>query len=192
MYSERATGQQDHRLATYVGQSSRQTLSKLDGIMANVYAGSAPWAHMVELLRTQAGMVDKAVFPDRSRKLALQAIGSAAETKVTVTGRSSDRSITVMWCNPTIGYYGAQTWCSTFAQEDGVCQMSGEEIHRGDPVYRPRSGSSPPINGRAMILACHVDVPAIDDAPPVRVSPVGRTRAKSRRRQAKTSRDARK
>lgn len=165
--------------------------SELDCKMANNYACSDPWTHTVRLLKTSVDLTDDGDLTDRLRKSTFQATGSPEHTKVLVTGRSTDRSVTVTWCNPTIGYYGAQTWFLTSAHEAGICQMSGDEIHRGDAVYRPRSGSSPPVNVKAMILASRVELPAVEDAP-ANASKAVRSHINRRRRDEKQLRDTRK
>jgi hypothetical protein len=132
--------------------------------MGNFHARKDPWMHVVRNLCVHSGLLEQLRPPVQARRAVLQTRpGSPDETRVRVTGRVSDRSVTVMWCNPTIGYYGAQTWCSTVAAREGICQMSGDAIHRGDAVFRPRSGSVPPMNAKAMILACHVELPVSDE-----------------------------
>ncbi|NPT40521.1 DUF3331 domain-containing protein [Paraburkholderia sp. 1N] len=159
--------------------------------MAALHASRDPWTHVVRLL--EVGSDEKAGL-ERFRRVKEsdpQAIDSSATTKVSVTGRTTERTVTVMWCNPTIGYYGAQTWCLRFAQEQGICQMSGEEIRPGDSVFRPRCGSPPPINAKAMILARNVHVPPIEDMP-VKARAAARSQMTRRRREAKPARQARK
>ncbi|WP_429300736.1 DUF3331 domain-containing protein [Paraburkholderia sp. GAS199] len=149
--------------------------------MANLHANTDPWIHIMRVLRCGRDVTNRAEFLGKTKKTPCPVLGSPSNTKVSVTGRSTDRTLTVMWCNPTIGYYGAQTWCMSFAQEAGICQMSGEQIYRGDCVFRPRCGSTPPVNANAMILAKHVHLPAIDEAPVKRLSgtrPHGRLQRK--------------
>lgn len=137
--------------------------TKMDGMMENSVVGIDPWSHMIRRLDTESDLLDSAFLPDRSGKLVLEFIGSPDGTKVKIVGRSTSRSITVMWCNSTIGYFGAQLWHLVFARQAGICQISGESIQCGDSVFRPRGGSSPPINANAMILA-RFAVFATDDA----------------------------
>jgi Domain of unknown function (DUF3331) len=72
---------------------------------------------------------------------------------VTCVERRSSRTIAVCWTDATLGRYGEQVWVLGVARRKSRCAMSGREITRGDPVYRPRlTRSFRPLNAEAMIL----------------------------------------
>jgi hypothetical protein len=72
---------------------------------------------------------------------------------VTCVERRSDRTIAVCWADATLGRYGEQLWVRGAARRKAECAISGQEIRRGDPVYRPQLTSSfRPSNAGAMIL----------------------------------------
>lgn len=62
--------------------------------------------------------------------------------------------IVLSWHDPTLCNYEEQVWTSATARCAGSCAFSGHDIHKGDPIYKPRvRGTEPPLNGHAMILA---------------------------------------
>jgi hypothetical protein len=72
---------------------------------------------------------------------------------VTCVERRSNRTIAVCWADATLGHYGEQLWVLGVARRKSRCAISGQEITRGDPVYRPKLTSSfRPSNAEAMIL----------------------------------------
>ncbi|WP_412529562.1 DUF3331 domain-containing protein [Burkholderia lata] len=66
--------------------------------------------------------------------------------------RQNSTTVTVAWSDPTVGYFGDQTWRLTRARHTGVCAISGRFIGCGDEIYRPMSRPIP-VNAKAMILA---------------------------------------
>jgi hypothetical protein len=63
------------------------------------------------------------------------------------------RTATVDWCESGVCRYAEQTWIRGVAKRNGICALTGAQIRRGDPVYRPRSIVPAPTNALAMIAA---------------------------------------
>ncbi|MCX4145030.1 DUF3331 domain-containing protein [Paraburkholderia madseniana] len=79
-----------------------------------------------------------------------------------MTGRPSSRTVTVNWCSVSCGHYGDQIWRHAIALRNGFCAMSGDEIRRGDAIYKPFPGRATPVNADAMILAAHIERVVVD------------------------------
>ncbi|MEM5461646.1 DUF3331 domain-containing protein [Paraburkholderia phytofirmans] len=72
--------------------------------------------------------------------------------------RRSRATIAIDWADSTFGHYGEQLWSLGIARRKAVCALSGEQINRGDSIYRPRHvGGRVPLNSAAMILASFLD-----------------------------------
>jgi len=61
------------------------------------------------------------------------------------------RTATVDWCESGVCRYAEPTWIRGVAKRNGICALTGAQIRRGDPVYRPRSIVPAPTNALAMI-----------------------------------------
>jgi hypothetical protein len=72
---------------------------------------------------------------------------------VRIVDRPTRSTAIVDWCDPGSCHYGYQTWRIGRAMTAGCCVLSGRDICKGDPVYRPSRGGSCPQNCNAMILA---------------------------------------
>ncbi|WP_353049289.1 DUF3331 domain-containing protein [Paraburkholderia strydomiana] len=84
---------------------------------------------------------------DRSARSEFEATAVRSVEAVTAT------TALVEWCERGVCYYAERGWVRSAAKRDGICALSGAPIRRGDPVFRPRAGTSPPDNVRAMIIA---------------------------------------
>lgn len=134
--------------------------------MGNYYSGKDPWAHIVKNLDADADWIEQPVSSVKNERVDFALSGFRSGTRLIVTGTLNDHTLTVMWSNPTVGHYGEQHWFSTLARAKGVCELSGDAIHRGDAVFRPRSSSPPPLNYKAMILARHLVQAAMHSGSP--------------------------
>lgn len=69
-----------------------------------------------------------------------------------------DRSaVVIRWHDSLSGCYGAQVWKRTTAKRRGWCALSGEEISRGDRIYRPWfRGESVPGNSQVQVLVAQL------------------------------------
>nr|WP_244173577.1 DUF3331 domain-containing protein [Caballeronia temeraria] len=76
--------------------------------------------------------------------------------------RDSPTTATVAWSDSTSCFYGAQLWRRGTAKRVGVCSLSGQNIARGDAVYRPRRVHPAPRNVEAMILAAVLETVCVE------------------------------
>jgi hypothetical protein len=84
------------------------------------------------------------------------------EANIRVLDRPTSRTAIVTWGDPTSCHYGDQVWRVARAARDGLCALSGQQIHRGDVVYRPSHYRPAPANAGSMMLAQCVLVAPID------------------------------
>jgi Domain of unknown function (DUF3331) len=84
------------------------------------------------------------------------------EANIRVLDRPTSRTAIVTWGDPTSCHYGDQVWRVARAARDGFCALSGQQIHRGDIVYRPSHYRPAPANAASMMLAQCVLVAPID------------------------------
>lgn len=74
-------------------------------------------------------------------------------TSVNFVERLSERSVSIDWCNPTVGRYCEQTWSRCTARRKGRCGLTGATVLRGDAVYRPSARTAvTPANVDEVIL----------------------------------------
>jgi hypothetical protein len=88
--------------------------------------------------------------------------GPKGEANIRVLDRPTSRTAIVTWGDPTSCHYGDQVWRVARAARDGFCALSGQQIHRGDAVYRPSHYRPAPANAGSMMLAQCVLVAPID------------------------------
>jgi hypothetical protein len=65
----------------------------------------------------------------------------------------SNTVIGVYWSDPQSGRYGEQKWKLGKASGRAVCALSGEQVRRGDEVFRPSMRGQSPANADWVILA---------------------------------------
>ncbi|MBB5447769.1 hypothetical protein HDG38_006414 [Paraburkholderia sp. WSM4177] len=96
-------------------------------------------------------------FPSRSistvRPLTCDVADSVFGTSVNFVERLSEKSVSLDWCNPTVGRYCEQTWSRCAARRKGICNLTGATVARGDAVYRPSARTAvTPANVDEVIL----------------------------------------
>ncbi|REG49606.1 uncharacterized protein DUF3331 [Paraburkholderia sp. BL6669N2] len=64
----------------------------------------------------------------------------------------SERSLTIVWHDPTACSYVDQRWSRSKSTSSGVCALSGAIISRGQDIFKPSRSKPPPVNADAMIL----------------------------------------
>ena len=124
-----------------------------------------PWTQTLILLRCLNHVEDAAVEAQLRYSCTAEPIRDGDRPfglKVRVTGRTTSRTVTVNWCSVSCGHYGDQIWRHAIASRNGFCALSGDEIRRGDAIYKPSSGRATPANADAMILATHIEHMAVD------------------------------
>jgi hypothetical protein len=92
--------------------------------------------------------------------------GSPANAKMDYAGKTavvrivelSERSLTIVWHDPTACSYDDQRWRRSRSRRAGVCALTGAAIRRGQDIFKPSSGKPPPANAEAMILASALPV----------------------------------
>lgn len=70
----------------------------------------------------------------------------------------SERSLTIVWHDPTACSYDDQHWKRAKSTRAGVCAVSGSIIHQGQDVFKPGRSKPPPANAGAMILVSALPV----------------------------------
>jgi hypothetical protein len=120
-----------------------------------------PWSETVDLLRVLSSCSDRCSQTvhdlsarNRQRRRSRH---DWTDVKVTITGRPSPTTVTILWTQSNCCFYGDQRWCSGIARYAGHCAFSGRPIARGDRVYHPRGGGRTPVNASAMILATSIE-----------------------------------
>jgi hypothetical protein len=84
---------------------------------------------------------------------------------IKVLERPTSRTAIVTWGDPTSCHYGDQVWRVARASSDGFCALSGQQIRRGDAVYRPSHYRLTPANaGSMMLAACVLVAPVGEEA----------------------------
>ncbi len=139
-----------------------------DGSMLAKLSRTDPWSQTLFLLdsltsardRRWDGTVHLACRPDRHVKIAARA-EPKGEAKIRVIDRPTSRTAIVTWGDPTSCHYGDQVWRVAKAANDGFCALSGQQIHRGDVIYRPSHYRPAPANAGSMMLAACVLVAPI-------------------------------
>jgi hypothetical protein len=81
---------------------------------------------------------------------------------IKVLDRPTSRTAIVTWGDPTSCHYGDQVWRIARASSDGFCALSGQQIRRGDVVYRPSHYRLAPANAGSMMLAACVLVAPLE------------------------------
>lgn len=61
---------------------------------------------------------------------------------VEIVTRISATAISVSWSDPCLGRCTEQVWGRAFAADAAVCALTGRQIRRGEPVYRPHTGDA--------------------------------------------------
>lgn len=114
-----------------------------------------PWAMTIGLLGQLSG-VSNAQGAACARAKPRKASRSPARTAVAgltvrVIERATADRVTLAWRDPSRCAYGDQEWYLTRARRSGVCAVTGQEIRRGESVYRPRPMRPQALNADAMI-----------------------------------------
>jgi hypothetical protein len=77
----------------------------------------------------------------------------ARRAKLALVDFCKDKLISVSWSDPTSGHYTEQLWRLCIARKRGQCALTGNDILRGDKIYRPFVRGVMPINADWNILA---------------------------------------
>lgn len=102
----------------------------------------------------------------RSAHRRVAAVACASDKRgahIRVLERPTSRTAIVTWGDPTSCHYGDQVWRVARASSDGYCALSGQQIRRGDAVYRPSHYRLAPANAGSMMLAACVLVAPIGE-----------------------------
>lgn len=87
------------------------------------------------------------------RQLTYDGAESVFGTSITFVERLSEKSVSLDWCNATVGRYCEQTWSRCSARRKGICGLTGAMVARGDVVYRPSARTAvTPANVGEVIL----------------------------------------
>jgi hypothetical protein len=113
--------------------------------------------------RRRAGNIDSRARASGNRT---RTLGSPANVKMDYAGKtaavriveSSEKSLTIVWHDPTACSYDDQRWRRSRSSRAGVCALTGAAICRGQDIFKPSSGKPPPANAEAMILASALPV----------------------------------
>jgi hypothetical protein len=120
-----------------------------------------PWSETVDLLKVLSGCSDRCSQTLHALSGRAQAERRShhdwTEAKVSITGRPSLTTVTLLWSQSNCCFYGDQLWHFGFARRPGRCALSGRPIARGAGIYRPRRGVCVPANASAMILASLIE-----------------------------------
>ncbi|HEY4365590.1 MAG TPA: DUF3331 domain-containing protein [Steroidobacteraceae bacterium] len=133
-----------------------QTLFLLDSLSCTVEPSSS---HNV-------GSASGGRIPARRRALRRSAVACASGERgahIKVLERPTSRTAIITWGDPTSCHYGDQVWRVARASSDGFCALSGQQIRRGDVVYRPSHYRLAPANAGSMMLAACVLVAPIGE-----------------------------
>jgi hypothetical protein len=126
--------------------------------------GQDPWSTMLATIRQLSSPPDP-MGNTRALSGVIQSGGGSFRPRnsgegdvrtftVRVVEALSNSLFSLCWHDPTLCNYQEQVWSPSRARASGRCALSGKQISRGDPVYRPRvRGAAMPLNGDAMILA---------------------------------------
>lgn len=74
----------------------------------------------------------------------------------------SERSLTIVWHDPTSCSYVDQRWTRSKSGRVGICALSGEDIRKGVDIFKPCGSKPPPANAGAMILVTALRLPLND------------------------------
>lgn len=74
---------------------------------------------------------------------------------ISLLERPKSDVLIVRWSDPCRCHYAEQTWRLSAAKSRGRCALSGNAIHKGDPVFTPGMRLLP-LNAGEMILQCEV------------------------------------
>jgi len=99
----------------------------------------------------------------RRRVAAVACASGERGAHIRVLERPTSRTAIVTWGDPTSCHYGDQVWRVARASIDGYCALSGQQIRRGDVVYRPSHYRLAPANAGSMMLAACVLVAPIGE-----------------------------
>jgi hypothetical protein len=101
--------------------------------------------------------VDSAAVTERSRaKTNPRAINPEdwSVPTVQIIEVVNDRTVIVVWQDPTGGRYGYQTWTRMFARRDTACALTGLSVKKGNAVFHPKNlRDRRPANAESVILA---------------------------------------
>jgi hypothetical protein len=97
------------------------------------------------------------------RTAAVACAAGKRDAHIRVLERPTSRTAIVTWGDPTSCHYGDQVWRVARASNDGYCALSGQQIRRGDVVYRPSHYRLAPANAGSMMLAACVLVAPIGE-----------------------------
>ncbi|MFC0397870.1 DUF3331 domain-containing protein [Paraburkholderia rhizosphaerae] len=127
-----------------------------------------PWSQTLGLLhslsRTDRTRCD-AIPASRHAQRRVTSTGCAdgeRDANIRVLDRPTSRTAIVTWGDATSCHYGDQVWRVARASSDGFCALSGQQIHRGDVVYRPSHYRLAPANAGSMMLAACVLIAPIE------------------------------
>jgi hypothetical protein len=131
-----------------------------------------PWSQTLCLLDSLSCTADRSsgggIPVSRSARRRVAAHACAAGERgahIRVLERPTSRTAIVTWGDPTSCHYGDQVWRVARASSDGFCALSGQQIRRGDVVYRPSHYRLAPANaGSMMLAACVLVAPIGEDA----------------------------
>jgi Domain of unknown function (DUF3331) len=133
------------------------------------YSRTDPWSQILGLLDSLSSAVertrcDTVVAGGNAHRRMTSAACAAGkrDANIRVLDRPTSRTAIITWGDPTSCHYGDQVWRVARASNDGFCALSGQQIHRGDVVYRPSHYRLAPANAGSMMLAACVLVAPIE------------------------------
>ncbi|WP_229518108.1 DUF3331 domain-containing protein [Paraburkholderia terrae] len=83
--------------------------------------------------------------------------GKPLPDRITILEKLSTKTVSVCWSDSRTGHYADQVWRLGIARISAHCVLTGKQILRGDPVFRPRASETySPGNKERMMLASAV------------------------------------
>ncbi|RAR67905.1 uncharacterized protein DUF3331 [Paraburkholderia unamae] len=119
---------------------------------------NSPWEHIVAVLSQNGPRRQQASIAEYGRDIRGSFDPRWPEgVKIQILERLSAQAVSVAWAHPCSGYVGCQTWRRSKARKHGVCSLTGEQVRRGEPIYKISRSVSSACSVGGMLLARHVD-----------------------------------
>ncbi|WP_081068008.1 DUF3331 domain-containing protein [Burkholderia territorii] len=87
-----------------------------------------------------------------SRAIGTHRHSVARPANVEIVTRISATAISVSWSDPCLGRCTEQIWGRAFATAAAVCALTGRQIRRGEPVYRPHARDARVLPNRELAI----------------------------------------